>query len=268
METQKLTESILREALYGLPVGEILCPERIGSTNDLGLERSAAGAPDMSIITAYEQTKGRGRMHREWITAPGSCLPMTVIIRPTPSEMNFLNLFSPLTGLAIREGLLAGYGIDSRIKWPNDVLLKGRKIAGILCEMQWEGDKLNGLVLGAGLNLLHGSAPKISDITYPASSVEDETGIIISRAEWIRCFLEQIIRLRPLLGTPDFFRIWEDCLAYKGESASLIRPDGTASVCTVCGIDEEGKLVVRDENGKTQTYLAGEITLRPAAGKI
>ncbi len=219
----------------------------------------------MTVITAIEQTKGRGRMHREWITVPGSCLPMTVIIRPASDEMEYLNLFSPLTGLAIREGLFTAYGIDSRIKWPNDVLLNRRKIAGILCEMQWEGDQLKALILGAGLNILHGSAPEISGLTYPASSIEDETGIVIPRTEWIRCFLEQILRLRRLLGRPEFFRLWENCLAYKGETASLIRPDGTAELCTVCGIDGEGKLIVKDEDGKTQSWLAGEITLRPVS---
>ncbi len=265
MQAEKLTEAVLAEALRGLPIGDIHCPESVGSTNDLGLELSSAGTPDMTVITAFEQTKGRGRMNREWITVPGSCLPMTVIIRPTSAEMRYLNLFSPLTGLAIREGLFAGYGIDSRIKWPNDVLLNRRKIAGILCEMQWEGDRLKGLILGAGLNLLHGSAPELPDLTYPASSIEDETGAIIPRAEWIRCFLGQILRLRPLIGRPEFFRMWENCLAYKGESASLVRPDGTAEICTVQGIDDEGKLVVRDAHGRLQSWLAGEITLRPAA---
>ncbi len=264
MESKKLSQPELAEALRDFPIGDIHCPESVGSTNDLGLELSASGAPDMTIITAFEQTKGRGRMHREWVTVPGTSLPVTVIIRPTAAEMNYLNLFSPLTGLAIRRGLFAGYGIDSRIKWPNDVLLNRRKISGILCEMQWEGAQLKGLILGAGLNLLHGSAPDNPDITYPASSVEDETGIVIPRAEWIRCFLEQILFLRPLLGTPEFFRIWENCLAYKDETVYLIRPDGKRETCTVYGIDPEGKLIVKGEDGRTRSYLAGEITLRPA----
>ncbi len=265
MISGKLTQTELAEALRGLPIGDIYCPERVGSTNDLGLALSAEGAPDMTVITAFEQIQGRGRMQRKWITVPGTSLPMTVIIRPTASEMNFLNLFSPLTGLAIREGLMAGYGIDCRIKWPNDVLLNRRKIAGILCEMQWEGDRLNGLVLGAGLNILHGSAPETADLTYPASSIQDETGIIIPRAEWIRCCLEQILRLRPLLGRPEFYSLWENCLAYKGEKAAVSGPDGMAETCTVCGIDPEGKLIVKYEDGQTRSYLAGEITLRPKA---
>ena len=259
---EKLTKDELIEVLKDLPVGEIHCFDEIGSTNDFGFECSAAGAPDMTVITAFEQTKGRGRMQRKWITAPGTSLPMTVIIRPTSEEMKYLNLFSPLTGLAVREGLLKGYKIDSRIKWPNDVLLNRRKICGILCETQWEGDQLNALILGVGINLLHGSAPEIPDLNYPASSVEDETGVIIPRAEWIRTFLTQLIHLRPFLGKQKFFEQWESCLAYKGEETRLVRQDGSSERCIVSGIAPDGSLITTDQNGKTKTWIAGEISLR------
>ncbi len=265
MEICPLTVSDLKASLSGLPVGEIWCFDRIGSTNDYAFGRAAAGAPDLSIITAFEQTEGRGRMHRKWVTVPGTSLPLTVIIRPSVREMEHLSLFSPLTGLAVREALYEGRQIAAEIKWPNDVLLNRRKICGILCETQWNGDQLNALILGLGTNLLHGSAPDNPDLTYPAGSVEDETGIIIPGAEWIRSFLEQLIRLRPLLGKPDFFSLWDGCLAYKNEKATLVRPDGTAERCTVSGIDGEGNLLVTDENGRTKSYLAGEISLRPAS---
>ena len=259
---EKLTQEELTQALTGLPVGEIHCFDAIGSTNDFGFERSAAGAPDMTVITAFEQTKGRGRMQRKWITVPGASLPMTVIIRPTEDEMEHLNLFSPLTGLALHEALREGWHIESEIKWPNDVLLNRRKISGILCETQWEGSRLNALILGVGINLYHGSAPDIPDITYPASSVEDETGTAIPRTEWIRTFLTQIIRLRPLLGESEFFTLWENALAYKGETARLVRPDGSSELCTVTGIASDGSLKTVNEKGETKTWLAGEISLR------
>jgi BirA family biotin operon repressor/biotin-[acetyl-CoA-carboxylase] ligase len=259
---EKLTQEELTQALTGLPVGEIHCFDAIGSTNDFGFERSAAGAPDMTVITAFEQTKGRGRMQRKWITVPGASLPMTVIIRPTKTEMEHLNLFSPLTGLALHEALRLGWNISSEIKWPNDVLLNRKKISGILCETQWEGDKLNALILGVGTNLCHGSAPDMPDLTYPASSVEDETGILIPRADWIRCFLTQIIRLRPLLGKDEFFRLWEENLAYKGERTRVVHPDGSSERCTVTGISPDGSLITENENGEQKAWLAGEISLR------
>ena len=257
-----LTQEELERSLEGLPVGEIYCFDSIGSTNDFGFERSAAGAPDMTVITAFEQTKGRGRMQRKWITAPGTSLPVTIIIRPTPEEMPYLNLFSPLTGLAVREGLLHGFGIESRVKWPNDVLLNRRKISGVLCETQWEGNRLNALILGVGINLLHGSAPDLPDINYPASSVEDETGVIISRTDWIRTFLSQIIRLRPLIGSRSFFELWESCLAYKGEEVFLVRQDGSRERCVISGIAPDGSLITTDQNGAEKVWMAGEISLR------
>lgn len=259
---QKLTQDELYDELKDLPIGEIHCFDSIGSTNDFGFECSAAGAPDMTVITAFEQTKGRGRMQRKWITSPGTSLPMTVIIRPTQEEMNCLNLFSPLTGLALREGLKQGYNIESQIKWPNDVLLNRKKISGILCETQWEGDRLNALILGIGINLLHGSAPEIPDLTYPASSIEDETGVIISRKEWIHTFLSQLLNLRPLIGKPAFFELWENCLAYKGETAKLVLQDGSAEYCIVQGIAPDGSLVTTDREGRQKSWLAGEISLR------
>ena len=261
---EKLIKEELQTSLADLEVGEIYCFDSIGSTNDFGFERSSAGDPDMTIITAFEQTKGRGRMQRTWVTKPGTSLPMTVIIRPTSAEMAFLNLFSPLTGLALREALKTDYGIESSIKWPNDVLLNRKKISGILCETQWEGSRLNALILGVGINLLHGSVPDIPDITYPASSVEDETGIAISRTDWIHSFLSQLIHLRPLIGKPEFFRLWEDCLAYKGEEALLVRQDGTRELCHVQGIAPDGSLLTTDKTGQTRSWLAGEISLRPA----
>lgn len=260
---EKLTRTELEEALRGLPVGEIHCFDAIGSTNDFAFERAAAGAPDLSIITAFEQTKGRGRMQRTWVTVPGTSLPMTVLIRPKAEETDCISLFAPLTGLAVHEALRIGFSIESQIKWPNDVLIHRRKICGILCETQWEGSRPAAIILGFGTNILHGAAPKMEHITYPASSIEDETGIIIPRAEWIRAFIEQLIRLRPLLGKPEFFALWEKSLAYKGEEAFFVRADGNTEICTVLGIDHEGNLIVRNQNGEEKRFLAGEISLRP-----
>ncbi|MBQ6520382.1 MAG: biotin--[Anaerolineaceae bacterium] len=259
---EKLSQETLEKALMGLPIGDLYYFDSIGSTNDYGFERAAAGAPDMTVITAFAQTSGRGRMQRKWITVPGTSLPMTVIIRPGAAEMEHLNLFSPLTGLALHEALRDCRGIESEIKWPNDVLLNRKKISGILCETQWEGSKLNALILGVGTNLYHGSAPDISDITYPASSIEDETGIIIPQTEWIRCFLSKIIEIRPLLGRQEFFSRWEGSLAYKGEKTRVVHPDGSSELCTVTGISPDGSLITVSQTGEQKTWLAGEISLR------
>ena len=268
MESSEQVKKQICSALADLPVGEIHFFDSIGSTNDFGFERAVSGAPDLTVISAFEQTSGRGRMHRKWITVPGTSVPMTVIIRPSPEEMNYLNLFSPLTGLAVREGLAAGWGIKGEIKWPNDVLLNRKKICGILCETLWEGDDLQALILGLGTNLLHGAAPDIPDPTYPASSVEDETRIIISYSKWIACFLKQLIRIRPLIGKPEFFELWEKSLAYRNERVTLISPDGTAEYGIVKGIDKDGNVIVKNQAGEVRTYLAGEISLRPVSDHL
>lgn len=263
MGSCEYTEQNLKQILSDLPIGDIYYFDTIGSTNDYGFKCAEAGAPDLTVITAFEQTSGRGRMHRKWVTVPGTSLPMTVVIRPHPGEIDYLNLFSPLTGLAVREALADGWGIESEIKWPNDVLLNRKKICGILCETLWEGDQMKSLILGLGTNLLHGAAPDIPNLTYPASSVEDETGIIIPRLDWIRLFLEQLIRLRPLVGKPEFFDLWKNSLAYKGETITLVHMNGTVDRGIIEGIDIEGSLLIRNDDGQIRKYLAGEISLRP-----
>ena len=261
----EMSSAVLKEALAGLPVGDLYYYDSVGSTNDIAMELSAGDAPDMTIVTAGAQVAGRGRMQRVWVTQPGSSLPMTILIRPTETERANLNLFSPYVGLAVHEALREDYGIESEIKWPNDVLLHRRKISGILCEMQWGGEELRGLVLGIGVNLLHGSVPEIRDITYPASCVEDETGTAIPRPKWIRSFIKQLIRVRPMIGRPEFFDLWESCLAYKDERVTLTKTGGEPIPYTVRGIDREGCLLAETASGTVEKFIAGEISLRAAA---
>lgn len=260
-----LSSAVLKEALQGLAVGDLYYYDTIGSTNDAALELAAGDAPDMTIIAAGAQVAGRGRMQRVWVTQPGSSLPMTILIRPTEMDCANLNLFSPYVGLAVHEALREDYGIASEIKWPNDVLLNRKKISGILCETRWSGDELRGLVLGIGMNLLRGSVPEIRDINYPASCVEDETGIAIPRARWIRSFVKQLIRLRPMIGKPEFFKLWESHMAYKDERVSLIRTGGEPLPYIVRGIDNEGCLLAENMSGGIEKFIAGEISLRKAS---
>lgn len=260
----ELNSAVLKDALAGLPVGDLYYYDTIGSTNDAAIELTAGDAPDMTVVTAGAQLAGRGRMQRVWVTQPGSSLPMTILIRPTETERANLNLFSPYVGLAVHEALREDYGIASEIKWPNDVLLNRRKISGILCEMRWSGDELRGLVLGIGMNLLHGSVPAIRDINYPASCVEDETGVAIPRPRWIRSFIRQLIRLRPLIGKAEFFKRWESHMAYKDERVSLIRTGGDPLPYIVRGIDSEGCLLAENMSGEIEKFIAGEISLRKA----
>lgn len=248
--------------LSTLPIGEIHWYDEISSTNDAAFEAAEAGAPDMSVFAAGKQSAGRGRMRRTWVMTPGSSIAVSLLLRLSQAEMSSISLFSPLAGVAVCETLRESYEIPAQVKWPNDVLLNRKKICGVLCETRWQGEALLGPVIGIGLNLLRGSAPKLPDMPYPAFSIEEETGRKIDPAEMLYELVSKLTALRPLLGTPAFITRWEANLAYLGEPVALICPEKAPIRAIVRGIDPEGRLLIEREDGKKESILAGELSLR------
>src|SRR4030042_1614769 len=104
--------------------------------------QAGSNRSDWTLVIADTQTAGRGRMNRKWVTEPGAGLAFTMIFRLKEFEKGHVNLFSPLAALAVAEALEEGYGLHPAIKWPNDVLLNGKKTCGILAETSWLGDVL------------------------------------------------------------------------------------------------------------------------------
>ena len=175
-------ESQYQSQLSSLSLGSFRYYDTLGSTNDEALTWASKGAPDLSLIVADEQTSGRGRMDRKWFTPPNSAMAMSLVLRPTPTERAHPSRTTGLLALSLTESLLE-LGLNPRIKWPNDVLLADRKVAGILVESSWTGEKLDALVLGMGVNVLKASVPPADQLLFPATSIETELGYPIHRAE-------------------------------------------------------------------------------------
>src|SRR5512147_2731704 len=129
----------LKKALLKLPLGDVRYFDSIGSTNNEALAWAAGGARDMSLVIADEQMAGRGRLDRKWYTPKGTALAFSLILRPTAEEKPFLTRIVGLAALAVADALRTR-GLVVLIKWPNDVLLEGRKVAGILVESVWSGE--------------------------------------------------------------------------------------------------------------------------------
>ena len=161
--------------LSSLPLSAFRYYDTLGSTNDEALVWASQGAPDFSLIIADEQTSGRGRMDRKWFTPPQSALAMSLILRPTAIERTHPARTTGLLALSLAESLRK-LGLIPQIKWPNDVLLSGRKVAGILVETTWMGDELDAMVLGMGVNVLNASIPPADQLLFPATSIETELG--------------------------------------------------------------------------------------------
>jgi BirA family biotin operon repressor/biotin-[acetyl-CoA-carboxylase] ligase len=257
-----MNELQLEQYLSSLPMSTFRYYDTIGSTNEEALAWASQGAPDLSLIVADEQTRGRGRLDRTWFTPPHSALAMSLILRPTTIEHAHPARTTGLLALSLAESLLK-LGLVPQIKWPNDVLLSGRKVAGILVESSWLGDELDALVLGMGVNVLDASVPPPDQLAFPATSIQTELGYAMERLELLRDILLKVMDWRPNIGTDAFLKSWEGSLAYRGQQVQVQSESHETIIGEVLGLDTEGGLCLQDEHGKSVTVQFGEVHLRP-----
>ena len=228
------------------------------STNDLALEWGLEGAPDWSLVLADTQTKGRGRKGRNWVTTPKSALALSLVLRPTPEEMAHLSHFTALAGLGLIHAL-AEFGLTGEIKWPNDVLLKGKKVAGILVESDWQGDNLKSFVIGMGVNVTPDAVPK--GLRYPATSLEDAANRPINRWDLLGDILHQMMALRLEIATSTFLTAWNEHLAFRNQWVYFRRSGYETQRVKVLGMTPEGHLCLEGVLGEKYSVLEGEIVM-------
>lgn len=257
-----LDEKTLHAALAGLPLGRLRYYDSIGSTNDEALAWAAQGAPDLSLIVADEQTRGRGRMNRTWFTPRGLALAFSLILRPTPVERAHPAQTTGLLAVSLTESLRKR-GLAPLIKWPNDVLLEGRKAAGILVEAAWTGEHLDALILGMGVNVAKGSAPPDETLLFPAISVEEALGQAVDGLALLRDTLAALLEWRSRLGTGALVKAWDESLAFRGRQVRVEGRSGEVILGQVAGLEPDGSLLLRGEDGKFVTIHFGEVHLRP-----
>ena len=255
-------ETEYQKTLAGLPLGDFRYYRTIGSTNDEALTWAVQNAPDLSLIVADEQTSGRGRMDRKWFTPPDSALAMSLILHPSRDERTHPSRTTGLLAVSLTE-TLRELGLAPQIKWPNDVLLNGHKVAGILVESAWTGENLDALVLGMGVNVLNTSIPPAEELLFPATSIETELGKPIDRTHLLRSILEKALVWRPELGTARFLKAWDENLAFRGQQVQVEDGGGNSVTGELLGLEADGSLRIRDEHGKSVTVHFGEVYLRP-----
>lgn len=253
-----MTEKNLAYYLDPLQLGGWQFHPVLGSTNEIALEWARTGAPEWGLVVADQQTKGRGRNDRLWVTRPGVSLAFSLVIRPTPQECNLLPRFTALAALGLIR-VLSGLGLKALIKWPNDVLLDGKKAAGVLVETEWREDELYALVVGMGVNVKPQAVPPQETLRYPATSVEGVLGEPIDRWELLASIVKGMIDLRPSITHPDFIDLWNSHLAFCGEVVPIYFHDSVRKDMEVLGVMEDGRLALRDERGEKVTIMAGEI---------
>jgi BirA family biotin operon repressor/biotin-[acetyl-CoA-carboxylase] ligase len=234
---------------------------RVDSTNARALEAAATGAPEGLVVVADEQTAGRGRLGRTWEAPPGACLLCSVLLRPSELVLGEIGFaLGACAGLAAREAaaLLAGVACD--LKWPNDLLVRGRKLAGVLAEAAPTG----GVVVGIGCNL---ATPWAGCWPAGATSLEEASnGRVVERDAFLEAFLVGFERRYELLcGDPlggGRRKVLDEARSALCTLGALVRvelPSGRAIEGTATALRDDGRLVVALGEGDEAVIEAGDV---------
>jgi len=224
----------------------------LGSTNDTAASLAQDGACHGTLVFADEQTSGRGREKRRWITPPGTALALSVILRLPGHGVETLP-YAGLGAVAVSDAL-AELGVGAVIKWPNDVLVGNRKLSGVLAEVSWTGEQADAIILGIGVNVLPGAVPPPESIRIPATCVEWEAGHSVSREDLLQRIVCALGR-RLNAGASSWMQIWEQRLAFLGQEVSLKSGSGSLRG-VVRGLDERGRLLLAQGDRITPVHVS------------
>jgi len=257
----------LEQRLHNLPLSAIRYYDRVGSTNDEAANWAAAGGPHLALVVADEQTAGRGRLKRRWYTPPGSALAFSLILHDQhlPTNQEAIPQVTAMGALAVCDALNQDLAsrIRAQIKWPNDVVAGGCKLAGVLAEAHWQDQDLQAVVLGVGINVAPDSLPLPERLDFPATCLSEMLGYAVDRWEVLKLVLEKLLSWLPDLGGPSFIQAWEQHLAFRGEWVRVNSGTQPALEGQICGLNSDGSLKLRTHGGEEQDLRFGEIHLRP-----
>jgi BirA family biotin operon repressor/biotin-[acetyl-CoA-carboxylase] ligase len=256
--TARFSAKALRESLTTSFVGRRLEYRAVlGSTQDLARELAQAGAAEGTVILAGRQTAGRGRLERSWVS-PGGGIYLTVVVRP-PAE--HLKALVTIAGLAVARGIERVAGLETSLKWPNDVLVGGRKIGGILSESELMGQSVSYALVGIGVNV------NADMVAYPeraplATSVMTELGREVSREALAAGILNEFeaLYLAAQAGEP-IHKEWRARLGMLGKEVRVHFGEQVEEGLAE-DVDRDGNLILRQADGSRVAIAAGDVTLR------
>ena len=235
--------------------------DTVGSTNDYLKKLGSQGAEAGTVVLAREQTAGKGRLGRTWQSKKDDGIALSLLLRPekTPAEISTI---TPLAGLAVCRAVNDFCKLDSRIKWPNDIIVGKKKLVGILTEMSAEFDRVDYTVTGIGINVKNTSFP--DEIAHKATSILLETGRHIDQNKFVACVLKNLERELVdnhynLNGTS--VSDYQSLCATIGRSVTFTRGRRKISGMAV-GINNSGELEVMLSNGTISTVNSGEVTVQ------
>ncbi|MBI1885518.1 MAG: biotin--[acetyl-CoA-carboxylase] ligase [Chloroflexi bacterium] len=231
---------------------------RTGSTQDIARREGEAGAPEGTAVVADEQTAGRGRLGRSFISPPNVNLYVTLVLKPPLERLNTLSVITPL---AVAEAVESVAPISARIKWPNDILVNSRKACGILIESELSGDEVSYSLVGMGVNVNMDveAYPEIADI---ATSLKRELGREVSREDLLVALLNRYEALYEAVKRGKaVHEAWRSRLETLGRQVQ-VRFGEQLEEGLAEDVDEKGSLILRRADGSRVIIAAGDVTLR------
>lgn len=256
-----------RNCVYSIGANYIW-KEEIDSTNEEAKRLAAAGAVHGTVVAAGKQTKGKGRRGRTWESPEGDNIYLTILLRPD-IEPQYASMMTLVAAFSAAKTVEKSTGASCQIKWPNDLVLNGKKICGILTEMSMDAHGIAYIIVGIGINVNMEHFPE--EIAHMATSLKREIGKQIDVNGLIASLLEEFekdyhifmdhLSLRPFLNE------YNKRLANAGQQVQILSgPEKTLRFAH--GIDESGALIVSDENGKMERIISGEVSVRGLYGYL
>jgi BirA family transcriptional regulator, biotin operon repressor / biotin---[acetyl-CoA-carboxylase] ligase len=253
----ELSPEILKKDLKTTVIGrEILYYSTLPSTMDTARDKARSGAPEGTVIIAGEQTAGRGRLKRSWISPVGN-VALSIILRPDTTGLRFLIM---IASLAAAHAINAVTGQKAQIKWPNDVLINGKKVCGILIENEFMGSKIAFTIIGIGIN----TDLKVTDhteISESAASLKAPRDTDM-RIAVIKSLLTEFDQLYAQF--PDGASIYHDWRANLVTLGKKVKATWGQDIIEGMAedVDEDGALWIREADGKLTRVVAGDVTLK------
>jgi len=239
----------------------IVFRDSVTSTQTLALELALDGAEEGTVVIAEEQRKGKARLGRGWESPKGSGIWMSLILRPNIPPQNAPQL-TLLTAVAVVQGIKLATGIDCDIKWPNDILIHGKKVCGILTELQADADRIQSVIIGIGMNVNTKSFPP--HLIHKATSLSiEKNGEEIQRSFVIQKIFESFETLYNEYVTTGFQAIKHRWESYAVSLRSVITARTLHGEITgyAKGITDDGILLIEDQNGKIHKIYSADIEI-------
>ena len=267
--TARLRPEELSEQFRDRRIGrELLCFDTIDSTNNELKRRAVSGSVDGTVILADQQTGGRGRRGRSFVSPAGKGLYLSAALRPQ-CPLSEISTLTAWTAVALCDAVEAVCGVRPGIKWPNDIVVDGKKVCGILTEMSMEQGYIQHIVIGVGINVRKQEFPE--EIRDRAAAIDEQCGFRISRSQLIADIMEAFeedyeifLRTHDLKGLRASYA---ELLVNQDREVCVLDPKGEYRGIAR-GINDQGELLVERPDGTVEEVYAGEVSVRGIYGYV